>query len=100
MRAQWLTQERQAGSFMRQLALGEGLDVAGIHASYENGVLTLTIPVSERSKPRKIQIQTGHTGAQQVTAGPGGSGGAEASTQGTQDAGTSAPASPDQGSQG
>ena len=66
---QWLAQERPSGSFMRQLALGEGLDVAGIHASYENGVLTLTIPVSEKSKPRKIQIQTGHTGAQEVTSG-------------------------------
>jgi HSP20 family protein len=97
--AQWLTQERPAGSFMRQLTLGEGLDVAGIHASYENGVLTLTIPVSERSKPRKIQIQSGQTGAQQVTAGPGGSGAAEASAPGTEDAGTQASAAPDQGSQ-
>ena len=52
--AQWLTQERPSGSFMRQLSLGEGLDVPGIHASYENGVLSLTIPVSEKSKPRKI----------------------------------------------
>ena len=86
--AQWVTQERPAGSFMRQLALGEGLDVAGIHASYENGVLTLTIPVSERSKPRKIQVQQlGRSGAQQVTAGPGGSGGADVSSQGAQDAG-------------
>ena len=69
--AQWLTQERPSGSFMRQLSLGEGLDVSGIHASYENGVLSLTIPVSEKSKPRKIAIQTGHSGAQQVT-GPSG----------------------------
>jgi HSP20 family protein len=85
---------------MRQLTLGEGLDVAGIHASYENGVLTLTIPVSERSKPRKIQIQSGQSGAQQVTAGPGGSAGADVSSQGTQDPGTQAQASPEQPSQG
>jgi HSP20 family protein len=98
--AQWLTQERPAGSFMRQLTLGEGLDVAGIHASYENGVLTLTIPVSERSKPRKIQIQSGHSGAQQVTAGPGGSAGADVSSQGASDTTTQGHVSPDQPSQG
>ena len=60
--SQWLTQERPSGSFMRQLALGEGLDVSGIHASYENGVLSLTIPVSEQSKPRKITVTAGGTG--------------------------------------
>ena len=98
--AQWLTQERPAGSFMRQLTLGEGLDVAGIHASYENGVLTLTIPVSERSKPRKIQVQSGRSGAQQVTAGRGESGAADVSSQGTQDTAAQAPASPDQPAQG
>ena len=57
--AQWLAQERPAGTFMRQLSLGEGLDVDGIHASYENGVLSLTIPVIEQAKPRKIEVETG-----------------------------------------
>ena len=36
----WIAQERPAGRFVRQLNLGEGLDVEKIHASYENGVLT------------------------------------------------------------
>ena len=53
---EWLAQERPAGSFMRQLSLGEGLDTDAIEASYDAGVLTLTIPVSERAKPRKIEI--------------------------------------------
>ena len=88
--AQWLTQERPAGSFMRQLSLGDGLDVAGIHANYENGVLTLTIPVSERSKPRKIQVQSGQHGAHQVTAGRGDAGGEQASSQRTPDPGAQA----------
>ena len=57
--AQWLAQERPAGTFMRQLSLGEGLNVDGIHASYENGVLSLTIPVVEQAKPRKIEVATG-----------------------------------------
>ncbi len=55
--AQWLARERPAGSYMRQLSLGDGLDVDGIHAAYENGVLSLTIPVAEAAKPRKIQVR-------------------------------------------
>lgn len=54
--AQWLTQERRAGSYVRQFTLGDGLDTEQISASYDNGVLSLVIPVSERAKPRKIQL--------------------------------------------
>jgi HSP20 family protein len=52
----WLTQERPAGSFMRQLSLGDGIDADSITATYENGVLSVTIPVSEKAKPRKIEV--------------------------------------------
>ena len=48
--------ERRQGSFTRQLFLGNTLDPDGILATYENGVLTLTIPISQRAKPRRIQI--------------------------------------------
>jgi HSP20 family protein len=51
-----VAQERRQGTFSRQLFLGNTLDVDRIHASYENGVLTITIPVSERARPRKIAI--------------------------------------------
>ena len=64
--AQWLTQERPSGSFMRQMTLGEGVDLENIHADYEHGVLSLTIPVAAESKPRKIQIQAGGTEPQQI----------------------------------
>lgn len=57
---QWLTRERSYGTFARQLSLGRGLDLDKIEASYRDGVLTLTIPVAEESKPRKVQVQ--HTG--------------------------------------
>ena len=50
--------ERRQGHFSRQLFLGNTLDTDGIHATYEAGVLTLTIPVSERAKPRRIQVAT------------------------------------------
>ena len=50
--------ERTHGAFRRQLLLGDGLDAAQMHASYENGVLTITIPVAERAKPRKVAVET------------------------------------------
>jgi HSP20 family protein len=51
-----VAKERRHGQFSRQLFLGDTLDTDGIHASYEAGVLTLTIPVSERAKPRRIEV--------------------------------------------
>ena len=54
----WITRERAAGSFLRQLSLGQGIDTEKISASYRNGVLSVMIPVSEQSKPRKIEIAT------------------------------------------
>jgi len=55
---EWLTSERFTGSYMRQLTLGEGVDADRIGATYENGVLTVTIPMAEKAKPRRIQIDT------------------------------------------
>ena len=52
--------ERPEGTFSRQLFLGEQLDTERIAASYENGVLTLTIPMAEQAKPRKVEITAGH----------------------------------------
>ena len=54
--AKWLVQERPAGTYLRQFSIGEGVDSANITASYDNGVLSLVIPVSEKAKPRKIQV--------------------------------------------
>ncbi|HEY3749930.1 MAG TPA: Hsp20/alpha crystallin family protein [Pseudonocardiaceae bacterium] len=65
---QMLLSERQLGVFSRQLFLGDTLDTDHIDASYEAGVLTLTIPISEKSKPRRIQITAPDTGRQEITA--------------------------------
>jgi HSP20 family protein len=54
--AKWLARERPSGSFLRQLNLGDGIDTEHISANYNNGVLSVTIPVSERTKPRKVAI--------------------------------------------
>ncbi len=56
---QVVASERPQGSFSRQLFLGKGLDAERIEASYENGVLTVTVPVAEQAKPRKVEITSG-----------------------------------------
>lgn len=48
--------ERAQGEFSRQLFLGESLDRELITATYENGVLTATIPVAEEAKPHQVEI--------------------------------------------
>lgn len=54
--AQWLVRERPSGTYARQLTVGEGLALDTIAATYQDGVLALTIPVSEQAKPRRIEV--------------------------------------------
>ncbi|MDZ7918301.1 MAG: Hsp20/alpha crystallin family protein [Rhodococcus sp. (in: high G+C Gram-positive bacteria)] len=66
---QWITSERFAGTFRRQVSLGDGVDTERISASYDNGVLSITIPLAERAKPRKVDIAHGElTGEQKSIA--------------------------------
>jgi HSP20 family protein len=53
---QLVAAERPSGVFSRQLVLGDNLDTGRIEASYDGGVLALTIPVAEHAKPRKIEV--------------------------------------------
>lgn len=67
--AAYLVAERQAGAYSRQLVLGDGLDTGAINADYQDGVLTLTIPVAERAKPRRIEVtRSVSSGSEQRTA--------------------------------
>lgn len=52
----WLARERQGGTYLRQLTLGQGIDTTAISANYDNGVLSVVIPVSEQAKPRKVAV--------------------------------------------
>lgn len=56
---QLIASERPQGTFTRSLFLGEGLDLDSIEADYDAGVLTLTVPVADQAKPRKISVGTG-----------------------------------------
>ena len=67
-----LIDERPHGSFSRQIILGENLDVENMQASYDQGVLTLTIPVAEQAKPRRVEV-AGQAGSPQPVSATSGS---------------------------
>lgn len=54
----WLLRERPTGTHSRQVRLSENLDTGRVEASYDSGVLTVTVPMREESKPRKVAIQS------------------------------------------
>ena len=54
---QLVATERVHGKFQRTILIGDGLDTERMHATYEHGVLTITIPIAERAKPRKIEVE-------------------------------------------
>ena len=49
--------DRRSGEFSRSLQLPDDLDLEAATASYERGILTIRVPRSESSKPRRIEIQ-------------------------------------------
>jgi len=65
--AERVVSERSYGRFSRQLFLGETLDTENLSADYDAGVLTITIPVAEQAKPRRISIN-GTQSRQQISA--------------------------------
>jgi HSP20 family protein len=64
-----IVDERLQGEFTRQLFLGDNLDSSKLSAEFERGVLMLTIPVAESSKPRKISISDDSSSREPVSAG-------------------------------
>lgn len=67
---QWLANERFSGTYRRQLSLGDNVDAAGISAHYDNGVLSVTIPIAERAQARRIPIDHADT-ARSIETSPG-----------------------------
>lgn len=52
----WLAHERSHGLFERHFTLGEGADAERITAAYDEGVLSVIIPLAEKARPRKIRL--------------------------------------------
>ncbi len=53
--------ERRFGSFQRSLALPQGVKSDEIDASYDEGILTVTVPKAEQEKPKRIEVQARKT---------------------------------------
>lgn len=57
----YLVREIRRGSFTRSVALSNDLKTADAGASFDNGIVTLTIPKAEQARPRHIRIGPGQT---------------------------------------
>ena len=55
----WLLRERPSGMHRREVRLGDRLDTSNVTASYDNGVLTVAIPMRAEARPHKVSITTG-----------------------------------------
>jgi HSP20 family protein len=53
----WHRNERIYGLFERSFRLGVPLDPSRVKATYQSGVLTVSVPKAESSKPREIEIE-------------------------------------------
>lgn len=49
--------ERAYGTFSRSFSLPSTVDASKIGAEYKNGVLTVTLPFREESRPRTINVE-------------------------------------------
>jgi len=56
-RENYLYQEHRYGAFRRSVALPDGLKADKAEAVFDQGVLTLTIPKSEETKPKSVKIK-------------------------------------------
>jgi HSP20 family protein len=61
--------ERASGRFSRSLALPEGVDPDSVKASFDKGVLAVSIPKPEQAKPRRVAISVDGS-APAVESGP------------------------------
>lgn len=49
--------ERQSGSFRRTISIPGGYNRDTVEAKYEDGVLRITLPKLEESRPRKVKVK-------------------------------------------
>jgi len=62
----WLSREIVSGSFERSVTFPRPIDTNNIQTKFQDGILTIQLPVSEASKPKRISITGGQSQPQQV----------------------------------
>src|SRR5690606_2008662 len=63
--ANWHVVERRYGRFERSFTLARSVDVENIHATFDDGVLRITLPKREEAKPRRIRVDVGRSASEQ-----------------------------------
>src|ERR1700724_1223271 len=58
----YLRVERTYGSFSRSFSLPNTVNAEAIHAEYKNGVLSVSLPKREESKPNQVKVSVSSTG--------------------------------------
>ncbi len=53
----WLSREIVAGAFERSITFPRPIDTNNIQTKFENGILTIRLPMSEASRPKRISIK-------------------------------------------
>jgi len=53
----WLSREIVAGAFERSITFPRPIDTNNIQTKFENGILTIRLPISEASRPKRITIK-------------------------------------------
>jgi len=62
----WLMREMGTGTFERTITFPKPIDADRIQTQYENGILTVIVPVSEASRPKRITVGSGQSQARPV----------------------------------
>jgi len=67
----WLSREIVSGSFERSITFPRPIDTNNVQTKFQDGILTILLPVSEASKPKRISLTESQSQSQQVPVGAG-----------------------------
>ncbi len=66
----WLLQEFTAGEFSRTLTLPKSISSERVEAQFEDGILTIVLPLAAHEQPRQISIKSSRGSKAAVSSGP------------------------------
>ena len=67
----WLSREIVSGSFERSVTFPRPIDTNNVQTKFQDGILTILLPVSEARKPKRISLTESQSQSQQVPVGAG-----------------------------